>query len=84
MVHLQRLIFALTLETNLRASVELCRLRTWPVEPRDYGRPSSAIDEISPKSAVSEEAGQAQATQVLLSLTSVGHCERGGMRRRCA
>ena len=56
LVHLQRLIFALSLETNLRASVELCRLRTWSVEPRDFGRPSSALDEVSPTSAVGEEA----------------------------
>jgi hypothetical protein len=60
MVHLQRLIFALSLEANLRASVEPCRLRTWSVEPRDFGRPSSALDEVSPKLAVREEPDQAR------------------------
>jgi hypothetical protein len=47
-------IFAQSLETNLRASVERCRHRMSSVEPRDYDRPSSALDEVSPKSALGE------------------------------
>src|SRR6476620_2148345 len=36
----------------------ICAPRTWSVEPRDYGRPSSPLDEVSPRSAVREEAIQ--------------------------
>jgi hypothetical protein len=32
----KKLFFALSLEANLRASVERCRLRTWLVERRDF------------------------------------------------
>ena len=74
LVHFQRLNFALSLETNLRASVELCRPRTWSVESRDFGRPSSALDEVSPKSAVREEADQAR---VVRSIGAADSRDRG-------
>jgi hypothetical protein len=72
LVHLQRLIFALSLETNLRASVELRRLRTWSVETRDFGRPPSALDEVSPKSAVREDADQARVVRSTIPVYALG------------
>jgi hypothetical protein len=70
-------IFALSFETTLRASVELCRHRMSSVEPRDYGRPSSALDEVSPKSA---QIGRT-AAQSAMSPAAVQAARVRGMRK---